>query len=165
MPSLILEDECLVPEKYLKIEYRGPNPFLAYQVTAPKFRDILQMDAPDYWERDFRWDITDDPRPFYIRIIVQKGMDSKSKIFFEIIMQGKQPKDPSKVGELTILIGARLTTEYKLNTPFQRTLFYKTLLKLYNFFFYYRVRRSYLDICRNLCEKIKSMYKELLKIE
>jgi len=164
MATWVIEDECLVPEKYFKIEYKGPNPFAAFQSSLGMFRNILEIDASDYWERDFKWDITDDPKDFYARMIVQKGLDSRSKIFFEIIMQGKQPKDPNKVGELTILIGAKLSTEYKLESPFQQSLFYKSLLWLYNFFFYYRIRRSYIGICKSLCEKIRDSYKQLLKI-
>ncbi|MEM5815171.1 MAG: hypothetical protein QXD89_01635 [Candidatus Aenigmatarchaeota archaeon] len=164
MTSWILEDECLVPEKYIKIEYKGPNPFLAYQASLGIFRKIVEIDLGDYWERDFRWDVTGDPRDFYIRAIVEKGLDSRSKMLFEIIMQGKQPKDPSKSGELVILIGAKLVTQYRQDSPFQQTIFYKSLLWLYNFFFYFKVRRRYLNMCKEFCEKIRDAYKELLKI-
>jgi len=160
----IIEDDCLAPERYIKITYRGPNPFSAYQSSLAICRKYLEIDAADYWEREFRWDSSEDPRGFYIRSIVQKSMDSKSKIYFEIIMQGKQPKDSSKEGELVILIGAKLTTEYRQETPFQKSEFYKNLLRIYNLFFYFKVRRRYLQLCKELCEKLRDAYKELLKI-
>ncbi|MFH7880834.1 MAG: hypothetical protein QXI09_02385 [Candidatus Aenigmatarchaeota archaeon] len=161
----IIEDDCLAPERYIKLTYRGPNPFSVYQSTFGICRKYLEIDPSDYWERDFRWDISEDPRSFYARIIIQKSLDNRSKIFFEIIMQGKQPKEIKQEGEVVVLIGAKLITEYRQDTPFQQSLFYKTLLQIYNFFFYFKVRRRYLEICKYLCEKIKQAYKELLKIE
>ncbi|MEM5815539.1 MAG: hypothetical protein QXW01_03220 [Candidatus Aenigmatarchaeota archaeon] len=160
----IIEDDCLVPEKYIKISYRGPNPFLAYQSLFGICRKYLEIDPADYWERDFRWDNSDDPRGFYVRVIVQKSLDSRSKVFFEIIIQGKQPKESNKEGEVVVLIGAKLTTEYKQDTPFQKSFLYKSLLWMYNYFFYFRVRRRYLELCKQLCEKIRDGYKEILNI-
>jgi hypothetical protein len=116
-------------------------------------------------ERDFRWDVSGDPRGFYVRAIAEKRMDARSVIHFEIIMQGKQPSDPSKNGELTILIGARLRTEYDLRTPFQQSSFYKGLLWLYNFFFYFKVRRSYIKMCNEWLLKVEKAYRSLLKLE
>lgn len=164
MPTWVIEDDCLVPERYIRLEYKGPNPFAAFRATLGLLIKHLEIDPSDYWERDFRWDITGDPRGFYIRIIVQKGMDSRTKIFFEIIMQGKQPTDPKKNGEVMILIGAKLVTEFKQDTPFQQSAFYKSLLWLYNYFFYSNVRRRYLELCKELCEKLRQAYRELLKI-
>jgi len=165
MPSWILEDDCLAPGRYIRIEYNGPNPFLAYQSTFGIFRSIAEIDPADYWERDFRWDISEDPMGFYVRAIVEKKMDSKSSIYFEIIMQGAQPSDQSKNGTLTILIGARLKTEYKLDAPFQQSPFYRYLLWLYNFFFYFRVRRDYIKICNDWLTNILKAYRRLLKLE
>ena len=164
MPSWIIEDDCLAPGKQIKIEYVGKNPFSAYQSSFGIFRKILEIDPADYWEKDFRWDISDDPRSFYVRMVIEKKMDARSSIYFEIVMQGKQPKDLEKPGNLTILISAKLRTEYKLNTPFQQTSFYKGLLWLYNFFFYFKVRRGYIKICNDWIFRVRDAYKELLKI-
>ncbi len=165
MPSWILEDDCLAPGKYVRIVYTGPNPFSAYQNTLGMLRKVMEIDPPDYQEKDFRWDLTNDPRDFYIRAIVEKKMDSRSAIYFEIIMQGKQPSDPSKNGTLTILIGARLKTEYKLDTPFQQSPLYKSLLWIYNFFFYFRVRRRYIKMCNDWFSSLVKAYRSFLKLE
>jgi len=165
MPSWILEDDCLAPERYIRLVYSGPNPFSVYQSTFAILRRVLEIDPSDYWERDFRWDISGDPRSFYVRAIVEKKMDSRSVVHFEIIMQGNQPSDPSKNGSLTIVIGARLRTEYNLNTPFQQSSLYRALLWFYNFFFYFRVRRGYINICRDWLTKLNQAYRSLLKLE
>jgi hypothetical protein len=165
MPSWVLEDDCLAPGRYLRIVYSGPNPFSAYQSTFGILRKVMEIDPADYQERDFRWDVSEDPRSFYIRIIVEKKMDSKSVIYFEIIMQGNQPADPSKNGNLTILIGAKLKTEYKLDTPFQQSYFYRALLWMYNFFFYFGVRRRYLRLCNDWLSRLLKEYRSFLKLE
>ena len=165
MPSWILEDDCLAPRRYIRIVYSGPDPFSAYRATSGMLVRVIEIDPADYMERDFRWDVSGDPRGFYVRAIAEKRMDARSVIHFEIIMQGKQPSDPSKNGELTILIGARLRTEYDLRTPFQQSSFYKGLLWLYNFFFYFKVRRSYIKMCNEWLLKVEKAYRSLLKLE
>jgi hypothetical protein len=160
-----MEDDCLAPERYIRIVYTGPNPLSAYQSAFDILRRTIEIDPADYQERDFRWDISGDPRDFYARIIVEKKMDARSTIYFEIIMQGKQPSDASKNGSLTILIGAKLKTEYKLDTPFQQSSFYRSLLWLYNFFFYFRIRRGYIRICNDWLTKILHAYRSFLKLE
>jgi hypothetical protein len=165
MPSWVLEDDCLAPGRYLRIVYNGPNPFSVYQSTLGILRKVMEIDPSDYQERDFRWDISEDPRSFYIRIIVEKKMDSKSVIYLEIIMQGNQPADPSKNGNLTILIGSKLKTEYKLDTPFQQSYFYRALLRIYNFFFYFSVRRGYLKLCNEWLTRLFKEYRSFLKLE
>jgi hypothetical protein len=165
MPSWILEDDCLLPGRYVRIIYNGPNPFSIYQSNFSILQRAIEIDASDYWERDFRWDISSDPRSFYVRIIVEKKMDARSVIYFEIIMQGNQPSDPSKNGSLTINVGAKLKTEYKLDTPFQQSPFYKSLLWLYNFLFYFRIRRDYIRMCNDWVSKIIKAYRTILKLE
>jgi hypothetical protein len=164
MPSWILEDDCLASGRYIRIVYNGPNPFLAYQSTFSLMQRILEIDPSDYQERDFRWDISDDPRGFYVRAIVEKKMDSRTTIYVEIIMQGSQPSDSSKNGNLTILIGGRIKTEYKLDSQFQQSSIYRALLWLYNFFFYFRIRRGYIKICNDWLTRVSKAYRELLKI-
>jgi hypothetical protein len=91
-------------------------------------------------------------------------MDSRTTIYVEIIMQGSQPSDPSKNGNLTILIGGRIKTEYKLDSQFQQSSIYRALLWLYNFFFYFRIRRGYIKICNDWLTRVSKAYRELLKI-
>jgi hypothetical protein len=165
MVKWVLEDDCLVPGRQIKIEYKGKNPFLAYQAAIGIFTDVFQVDSTDCYERDFKWDTTSDPRGFYARFIVEKKLDAKSRIFFEIIMQGKQPSSPEKEGEVVILMSGKLNTSYDLDTPFQQSAFYRSLLWLYNFFFYFRVRRNYIKFCEEGLFKLRDAYMSLLKLK
>jgi hypothetical protein len=164
MPVWRFEDDCLAPERRLKVEYTGPNPFRACQVVSKALKDIFELGATDFWERDFRWDITSDPRPFYMRVYANKDVDQHTRMFIEVTIQGLQPTDEKKSGKVTVLIGGRLRTEYDLNTAFKKSPLYKGLRWLYHMYFYGDVRRKYLVLCGELINKVVNKLKEELKV-
>lgn len=153
MPKWVVEDDCLAPRPQLKIEYSGPNPFSIYQKAEGILRTIWQIGGVDYWERDFRWDVTSDPRSFFVRICINKKFDARSAAFAEITMEGVQPADPTKPGKVTILLAAKLKSEFDISSLFQRSPIYKALLWIYNKFFYSNVRRGYIKLCQDFLEK------------
>ncbi|MEM5801927.1 MAG: hypothetical protein QXQ18_00880 [Candidatus Aenigmatarchaeota archaeon] len=164
MPVWRLEDDCLAPTATLRIDFEGPNPFLIYQRAGEILRRIFQVETADYWERDFRWDISSDPRDFFVRIFINKGVDVRTKILAEVVMQGKQPSDPSKNGKVTIFISARLITEYRMDTIFQKSPIYKFFLWLYHKTLYNEVRRGYLSFCQNLLTKVYNEFRSVLEM-
>ncbi|MBI2084502.1 MAG: hypothetical protein HYT70_02725 [Candidatus Aenigmarchaeota archaeon] len=148
MASWILEDDCLVPDRQIRIDYRGPNPFRLYSVVPQLLRAIWDIRGKDVWEREFRWDITSEPIPFFSRFVIRKTYDNWSKIYSELIMQGKQPTDPNKEGEVSIIIRGILRTESPSNTIIQKSGIYKSLRWLYFRTLYNDVRRNLLQECR-----------------
>lgn len=158
------EDDCLAPQGRIKIEYRGKNPFGLILKTKGILQKIFEVETKDYWERDFRWDTTGDPRSFYVRIYVNKGIDSRSKIFTEVVFQGLQPTDPSKDGTLIIFIGAKLLTEFTFSTPIQKTFLYRGIVKMYNFAFYNRVRKGYIDLCNDWLTRLNREFRNNLNL-
>jgi len=165
MATWRMEDDLLAPTEKLKIEYRGKNPFSAYQKIRGIITDTFQITSANYWERDFRWDISGDPRSFYVRIYARRPLDSRSHILAEFLLQGSQPKDPEKNGEVFIQIRGKLVTEYKLTTAIQNTSFYKSLLYLYERIFYWNIRRQYLQIGKNLLYEVHDKLRKSLGIE
>jgi len=162
MPKWILEDDCLAPSGKLTVNYGGPNPFVICQKIRETLRVVWEIEAKDYWERDFRWDNSADPRTFFMRACVNKGIDARSKMFIEVVMQGKQFADPTKRGEVTVTITGRLRTEYELNSAFKRLPIYRGFLWIYNKFFYYEVRRSWLK--KKCADKLESTWKAVRSI-
>lgn len=148
MPRWVLEDDCLTPDRQLRIDFKGPNPFRIYGAIPQFLRAIFDVRGKDVWEREFRWDITADPRDFFFRFVVRKGYDNFSRIYAEVIVQGKQPSDPNKEGEAVIFIRGILRTESPENTIFQKNNLYKSLRWLYFRTLYNDVRRNYLEECR-----------------
>ena len=159
-----MEDDCLAPNARLKIEYKGKNPFQVYKKAKSIITKVLQISSSYYWERDFRWDITTDPRKFFVRIYGKRQLDSRSYALTEVIFQGTQPSDENENGSVTILINGRLVTEYKLKSRLQKSNIYVAFLKLYNWIFYWKIRRQYLTMCKDFLDKINLNFKTILNI-
>jgi hypothetical protein len=164
MPVWKFEDECLAPERRLRVDYTGPNPFKVCQVIRDMLIKIFHAGAPDLWERDFRWDTTADPRAFYMRTYCNKAVDQHTTMFIEITIQGEQPVDERKSGKVTIFVGGRLRTEYNLDTAFKNSPIYKAWRWLYNMYFYSEVRRRYLTMCGELISKLVDQLKEVYSL-
>ena len=148
MPTWILEDDCLVPERTIKLEFKGTNPFRVYHAVPGFLRAIFDVRGKDVYEKEFRWDYTSDPRDFLSRFLVRKGYDMWSVVWIELTMQGKQPSDPNKEGEMFVLLTGKLLTRSPENTPWSRSALYKSIRWLYFRTLYNDVRRNYLEECR-----------------
>ncbi len=165
MPVWRIEDDCVAKAAKLTLNYNGPNPLSVYH----KMRDILlstiRVKKEHVWERDFRWDTLGDPRPFFIRIYVNKKLDARTFILFELIFQGKQPTDVNKSGNLTFTISARLFTDYRLDSTFQQSILYRSFLRMYHLAFYNDVRRKYLNECGTLIDNVLERVRKELSLE
>jgi hypothetical protein len=159
-----LEDDCLAPAGKIVVEYRGKNPFAVYKALKDILKKVFGVGASALWERDFRWDMSSDPRSFFVRYFVKKGIDMRSFALTEIILEGNQPSDPTKEGNIKISIKAKLITEYERKTAFQNLPIYKGLLWLYNFFFYNNVRRNYLKLCNDWLTKLEDEFRSILSM-
>lgn len=148
------EDDCFAPERLLRIDFKGPNPFKIALAIRGLLEEVFEVEAVDLWERDFRWDSTGDPRGFYMRIYVSKGFDAFTSIFVGVTIQGAQPSDVTKDGEVTVRMEARISTNYNLSTFIQKLPVYKAIRWLYHYIFYSKVRRGYLALCNELSEKL-----------
>lgn len=148
MASWILEDDCLAPERTIRVEFTGPNPFRVYHALPQLLRAIFDVRGKDVWEREFRWDYNSDPRDFLFRFIVKKGYDYWSSVFVEVIVQGKQPSDPNKDGQVLIILTGKLLTKSADSNIWNRSTLYKSLRWIYFRTLYNDVRRNLIDECR-----------------
>ena len=164
MVKWTFEDDCIAPQGRIKIEYRGKNPFGMVQKAKSIILRVFDIEQSGFWERDFRWDISSDPRSFYIRYYANKSLDMRSKVLGEVVFQGVQPADPNKDGALVIFIGAKLKTEFNLVKNFQKMPFYKGFLKIYNFAFYNKIRRQYIFECAKWVEQLNREFRLALNV-
>ncbi len=165
MPVWRLEDDCISKSAKLTLNYAGPNPLNVYNKIRTILMRTIGVKREHIWERDFRWDITADPRGFFIRMYVNKKMDARTAILFELIFQGKQPVDPNKNGTLTMGINARIYTDYSLDSTFQQSVFYRSLLRVWYMLFYNEVRRGMLDECGKLIDEVLMKVRSELGLE
>lgn len=165
MVTWTLEDDCLAPQAAIRLDYNGPSPFTR---IYPKLKDtckvIFEVETKDYWEKDFRWDSSSDPREFFVKVFVKKGIDAWTTAYAEIVIQGWEPVDPTKDGRLTITIGGKIRTGMDENTMLQRSGLYKSIRWLYFRTFYKDARRGYLKMCGDWLNLFRDKVQELLKI-
>ena len=153
-PVWRFEDECFTPEPRVKVEYVGPDPIRIAHSMRGLLVKIFEVEAIDLWERDFRWDTTANPPMFFQRMYAARGFDAHSSIFVEIVIQGNQPKEKGANGKVTVWVGAKIRTEYELDTVFKRTPMYKAIRWVYNLYFYSEIRRGYIKLCTRLSERL-----------
>lgn len=164
MATLRFEDDCLVPDRKIKLEFKGKNPFSVCKAARDIFKKVFGVGGSKIFERDFRWDMSSDPRYFFVRYIVKKGIDMRSHTINEIIFEGLQPSDPEKEGKVTITITAKLITEFERKTAFQKLPLYKGIIWLYNFMFYDKARRDYLKMCVDWVNKLENEFRKFLSM-
>jgi hypothetical protein len=131
-------------------------------------RDIWEVEAIAYWEREFRWDASSDPHEFVVKSYVDRGIDNFSRARIEVFMQGWQPSDPTKPGKLEIRIGGVLTSKFGGNGVLDdaRNPLFKAFMWFYVRLFYQKQREYYLrDWCYNRIHKLKEIYQEILNIK
>jgi len=157
----VIEDSMLAPRDKIEINYKGPNPFAIYKrLDSSFFQRTFEVGSTDTWEREFRWTEGNDPHPFFIRIFVRRKFDANTIGYFEILMQGNQPSDPSKNGDVRISLGGNLRTQFELDSAFRQTAIFRGLVWLYFKTYYSGVRRGYLKICQEKINLLNKLIRE-----
>jgi len=155
MMAYVIEDDILAPKGAIIIEYRGPNPFAIYPRVRDFLMTIFEAKGLHIYEDDFRWDITGDPRSFFIRIRLDKGLDKFTRGVVGVRLQGNQPVDPRKPGTIEILLGGKIATEYPINTIFQKIVL-KPFVWVYHHLIYDNIRRKYIQIYKAGMERLEA---------
>lgn len=163
MVKWTFEDDCLAPRDKIEIKYKGTDPLKAWRGLSEKLISIFESSSTNLFERDYRWDASSDPRYFFIRTYIRKKW-AETAIYVEVILEGLQPSDPSKEGEISIKIGGVMRSEFELDTVFKRLPIYKGLLWLYFKIFYGDVRRGYLQFCQRGIDRLSEDMRSTLGI-
>lgn len=167
MTKISIQDDCLSPENYITLTYNGLAPFNAYPVIATFMREIWEVEAKDYYEREFRWDNTCEPKTFFIKAFVVRSLDQFTSVTIEVVIDGVQPSDFSKPGKVSIKMGGVLETKFGGSGILQdaRNPLYQSFVWLYNHFFYKKQRRQYLEFwCKRRLDRLKARYQNLLNM-
>jgi hypothetical protein len=139
MPILTIDDDILAPSDVIKIKFEGKNPFSVVPTMLATLKYVMKLSGKDVRETDIRWDVTSDPREFYGMWMGIKKNDRWTKTFARIIAQGAQ-SSTDKTGWINIELKGYIKTEYEYSTFIQKSFWW-----FYNYMFYYRQRRMYLE--------------------
>ena len=146
-------EDILAPANVLRIEYVGKDPFWVCTAAMKMLKETLKIQTKDLREDDIRWDITCDPREFYGIWRAKRGEDRWTATWVKITAHGFIGKD--YMGNVRIKLEGWLQTKFRYATSFSRWLWV-----LFNYFFYWRQRRTYLDKSR---DDIMSMREQVLR--
>jgi hypothetical protein len=153
MAKLTLKDDCLAPNRFVYLDYSGPDSFGVAKKIGGMLNDFFRVGSSSVGEYDFRWDRSGDPIGFFVRWWVKKEMSNFSTAWFHIQVQGNKAKETGE-GSFTMEISAELKTSIENESPF-----FRAIWGLYSYFFYNQRRRDYINICTNLATGLRDEIK------
>lgn len=173
--KLIIHEDCLAlpgttspfpGKKTITLEYKGPNPQIAYYQAKKILASITKVPENQIIERDVSWDRSGEEENFSVTFDVIKDMDKFSFIQISVSIKGsaKPSKEFGKEGSLSITIDGILRTEYPQDTLWQRSLIYEIFRTFFHKFIYEGTRKKYRDECVSLMLQLHEELKEFLNV-
>jgi hypothetical protein len=159
MGKIVVADDILAPSDTLKIRFTGKNPFNSTVVIPSMLRYILKVSAKDILETDIRWDVMAAPKKdFYGRWLGKRAEDAWTKTMIRVLIQGQQDST-DKTGWCKIELKGTINTVFEYTNFLQRALWW-----IYNYTFYYKQRRKYVEEGKDLIFQMKEYLQRTLGI-
>lgn len=159
MSTIVIRDDCAVPDRYVRMKYSGPNPWGVSDFLNDNLKPFFHVSTSKVNNYRINWDITGDPITFYARWWVNKEVGRFTYMKFTFKVVGEKGKIKNE-GKFSLSYHARVITEFggwgPLLTP---------VWTIYSYLFFNRVRRKYIEQCRNYMSTFKNMVKEHFNIE
>ncbi|MBL7160562.1 MAG: hypothetical protein ISS93_01785 [Candidatus Aenigmarchaeota archaeon] len=154
MGKLVIQDECLAPEKYVYLTYSGPDPWGVVKKIADSLKGFFHVSSSGVCHARLNWDIASDPIAFWSLWWVKRKMSGNSTAVVYIWVQGTKSKTDN-TGQFTLRLHSELRT--RASGP---SIILKPFWLTYSYLFYDRVRRRYIETCRNLVLNFRNEIKE-----
>jgi hypothetical protein len=159
MAKMKIMDDCMTPDRYLRLKYSGPDPWGVAEFINANLKKFFHVSTSKTSNYRINWDVTGDPMSFYARWWVKKEMSRMTHLKFIFKLVGHKGKTRNE-GEFSLSYHARVITEIS-----GRGLFLKPFWTLYSYLFYNRVRRKSIEQCRNYMLTFAKMVKEHFNVE
>jgi hypothetical protein len=154
MGSIEIYDDCLAPEKFVYLTYTGPDPWGVVKKITDSIKPFFHVSSSSRNHERLNWDVSGDPITFWSLWWVKKAMSGYSKARIYIWVQGTKSKTDN-TGQFTMKIHGELETSF--SGP---SVILKPLWLVYSYLFYNRVRRRYIERCRDLVLNFRNEIKE-----
>lgn len=159
MATITIVDECLAPEKYIYVTYKGPNPFGVAEKISETVRPFFHVSASGTAQTRLNWDSSGDPIAFFSTWWVKKDLSRFTKMWVYIKVQGSKSK-ADNMGEFTMQLNGSLETKFEGFSAFL-----KPFWLMYSYLFYDRARRHFIERCRNFVVNFRNEVKEHFGLE
>jgi hypothetical protein len=158
MPEIKIVDDLLAPREYLEIKFQGKEPFNVCTLFMRLLIEVMKISGKDVYETDIRWDVTEDPRTFFGVWWGKRDEDRWTKTRIKIRAQGGQ-SSKDKTGWINIMMKGWVETEYQYTNFIQKSFWW-----FFNYMFYFKQRRKYIDFGKDNIYKLKERITDILGI-
>ena len=160
MGKIEIVDNCLAPEKDIFLNYKGANPWGVWKAIHGGIRPFFHISAVGMSNYDFKWDRSSpDFIEFFSKWWIKKNFSNHSTMRVDVKVQGKQFKSTNE-GNFSVRITSDIVTNFEGWSVFLKPLWY-----MYSYLFYDKVRRRFIDRCREYSEGFKNELKEQFGLE
>ena len=136
-------DQCLAPDKFIYLTYKGPNPWGVSKKISGMIRPHFHISSSSVYNTRVNWDVVGENISFFSHWRVKRALSRFSQMWATIKIVGWKNKATNN-GEFSLTMDADLKTSFSGWTVTLKPLYY-----LYSYLFYYRYRRNLLEFCRN----------------
>lgn len=158
--SIKIIDTILAPREYILIKYKGKEPFTSVRIAIRVLRKVMKIPGSKVYEDHIKWDITGDPVfEFYGIWRGTRDEDRWTSTWIKIIIQGAYNKN-DRMGWCNIWIKGHIETSYNYSNAFHRMFWL-----LFDYIFYYKQRRAYLEYAKQNILDIRDEFKSALGIK
>ena len=159
MGKIEIVDDCFVPDKFIYLTYKGPDPFGVVTRITQRIRPFFHVSASGTNNTRINWDDSGDPIHFFSTWWVRRNLSRFSSMFVWINVIGTQSKTGDK-GEFTLRLNADLKTSFE-----GIGVVLKPIWLIYSYLFYDRARRGFIENCRNYTVNFRNELKEHFNLE
>ncbi|RLB32405.1 MAG: hypothetical protein DRH12_19530 [Deltaproteobacteria bacterium] len=159
MSSIKISDDCLHPERYVYLKYSGPDPWGVVGRISERIRPFFHVSSSGTNQTRINWDDSGDPIWYFSTWWVKKSLSDYSNMLIHIKVIGNKSKT-TNTGEFTMAIWGYVQTEFS-----GWAVFLKPIYIIYSYLFYHRLRRKFIEICRNYIMNFRNEIKEHFNLE
>jgi hypothetical protein len=139
MPTITIAEDILAPNDTIKVSFKGKNPLTVVPGMLGLIKYIMKLSGKDMRETDVRWDTSTDPREFYGMWLGKRGNDRWTATFIRVIAQGFE-NSTDKTGTIDIWLKGYTETTFEYSNFLQKMFWFA-----YNYTFYWKQRRNYIE--------------------
>lgn len=161
MAVIKIYDDCLYPDKIFTFRYEGKHPWKVINNITNSIRQHFHVARGDWGHYDLRWDATDDPIWFFSQWWVSPRFARSPRTNMRVVLKVRGCEGKTDhMGWFTLILVANLETIFEGWGPVL-----KLFLPIYNFLFFNKLRRSYIEKCKALTLEIKNIIKDIYNLE
>lgn len=154
MGDIFINDDCLTPYRHIYMTYSGPDPWGVVKQITDSIRGFFHVSASGTSQYRLNWDLAGDPILFYSKWWVRKRLANNIDAIIYLWVQGTKSK-VDNTGQFTLRINADVNAKY--SGP---TFLLQPLWVMYSYLYFNRVRRKFIESCRNYVLNFRNEIKE-----